>query len=129
MSRLVVSARTTAVRSAVAMTATAGLFALSPLAPASAAEPSELVLTCDNRRTYTTLQRPGTPVFKDTQSRTVLIIQSFNGQSYSGTPDRLRTECDFQREKTDEQGNPVLDADGEPVMEDVFGEFLITPVG
>jgi hypothetical protein len=63
------------------MAATAGLFALLPLAPAAAAEPRTVVLTCDNGSTYTTLQRPGTAVFKDTQSRTVLVIQSVDDRS------------------------------------------------
>jgi len=69
------------------------------------------VLTCDNGRAYTTLQRPGTAVFKDTQSRAVLAIQSFNDTDFTGVPDRLRTRCSFQ----DDEGMAVV------------GEFLITP--
>jgi hypothetical protein len=90
------------------MAATAGLFALLPLAPAAAAEPRTVVLTCDNGSTYTTLQRPGTAVFKDTQSRTVLVIQSVDDQEFTGTPDPLRTTCTFENRS---------------------GEFLITPAG
>jgi hypothetical protein len=92
------------------ITATAGLFALLPLAPAAAAEPREVVLKCDNGRTYTTLQRPGTAVFKDTKSRTVLVVQSVDDTDFTGVPDRLRTTCRFK-------------TDGEKHV----GEFLITP--
>ncbi len=100
-------------RRAFVMTATAGLFALLPLAPAAAADPRTVVLTCDNGDTYTTLQRPGTAVFKDTQSRAVLVIQSVNDTDFTGVPDRLRTTCTFPA------------SDGSTVV----AEFLITPVG
>ncbi len=99
-------------RRAIVMIATAGLLALLPLASAAAADPRTVVLTCDNGRTYTTLQRPGTAVFKDTQSRAVLVIQSLNDTDFTGVPDRLRTTCTFRLE-----GNTVV------------GEFLITPGG
>jgi hypothetical protein len=90
------------------MTATAGLLALLPLAPAAAAETRTVVLTCDNGRVYTTLQRPGTPVFKDTQSRTVLVVQSVDDTDFTGVPDQLRTSCTFEGR---------------------VGEFVITPLG
>lgn len=95
------------------MTATSVLLALLPLAPAAAAAPRTLVLTCENGRIYTTFQRPGTAVFKDTQSRAVLVIQSVNGTDFTGVPDRLRTMCTFPAG----EGNTVV------------AEFLITPGG
>ena len=98
------------VRIAVGLTATAGLCALLPLAPVTAAESREVVLTCDDGRTFTTQQRPGTAVFKDTQSRSVLVIQSFNGEDLSGTPDRLRTTCTFEREAKDANGKNIFSA-------------------
>jgi hypothetical protein len=95
------------------MAAAAGLFALLPLAPAAAAEPRTVVLNCDNGRTYITLQRPGTAVFKDTQSRTVLVIQSLDDTDFTGVPDRLRTTCTFEDFENEETTR--------------VGEFLITP--
>lgn len=100
-------------RRAIIMTATAGLIAMVPLASASAAAPRPIILTCDDGQTYTTLQRPGTPVFKDTLSRAVLVIQSANGTDFTSVPERLRTTCNF------------LDDNGSPVV----AEFLITPGG
>jgi hypothetical protein len=70
------------------------------------------VLTCDDGRIYNTTQRPGTAVFKDTQSRAVLVIQAVNDTDFTGVPQRLRTRCTFP--------------DGGSV---VVGEFLITPAG
>lgn len=100
-------------RRALAMTAMAGLVALLPLEPAAAADARTLVLTCDNGQTFTTLQRPGTAVFKDTQSRAVLVIQSANDTDFTAVPDRLRTRCTFTA------------SDGSTVV----AEFLITPAG
>jgi hypothetical protein len=97
---------------ALAMIATAGLLASLPLAPAAAADAGTFVLTCGNGQTYTTLHRPGNPVFKDKQSRTVLVIQSAGGMDYTGVPDRLRTTCTFLS-----GGSTVV------------AEFLITPAG
>jgi hypothetical protein len=94
------------------MVVTVGLIALLPSTPAAAADAEEYVLTCDNGRTYTTLHRAGNPVFKDTHSRTVLVIQSVDGTDFTGVPDRLRTTCTFR-------------SDGRTVV----AEFLITPGG
>jgi hypothetical protein len=97
---------------AIVIAVTGGLLALMPFTPASAAAPRTFVLTCDNGHTYATVQRPGTPVFSDTQSRAVLVIQAANNTDFTRVPDMLRTTCTFMDDEST-----------------VVGEFLITPAG